>query len=64
MPICGYSQGLVESCLMHVVQEPFPMNLSVDEFRVVVYEVDFTGQHTPMEGLECGCLFTRIVLFA
>src|SRR5215471_7187984 len=39
-PVCDDSQSVVESCSPHVGQKLFPMNQAIDNFLIVVCQID------------------------
>src|SRR6266700_407457 len=54
------SQGLIETCLPHVLRELFPMNPAVDGFRLVVRQTDLARPEAPLKVTVCGHGLTPI----
>src|SRR6266581_5999373 len=54
------SQGLVETCLPHVLRELFPLNPAVDGFRLVVRQTDLARPEAPLKVTVCGHGLTPI----
>ena len=48
------SQGLVETCLPHILREPFPVNPAVYSFRLVVRQTDLARPEAPLKVTVCG----------
>ena len=54
MPVRDNSQRFIESWLAQVVLELFPLNPAINNFRMVVRQVDLARPEAPLKITVCG----------